>query len=57
MLSFGSFLSLATGSPFKFALIYSFGNIIALIGYWLNNKFRTGFLTGFKQQLKNMVDE
>jgi hypothetical protein len=33
MLSFGSFIGLAKGSPFKFAIIYSFGNVIALIGY------------------------
>ena len=30
ILSFGAFLSLATGNPAKFALIYSFGNILAL---------------------------
>ena len=56
LMSFGSFLSLATGSPYKFAIIYSMGNVIALTGYVLL-LCRTGFLTGFAQQFKNMVDE
>lgn len=33
----------------SFALLYTFGNLIALIG--------TGFLVGFLQQLKNMADK
>lgn len=32
ILSFGSFLSLATGSPAKFAVLFSFGNIISIAG-------------------------
>jgi hypothetical protein len=36
MMSFGSFLSAVAGSPFKFALLYSSGNIIALVGYLVN---------------------
>ena len=33
ILSFGAFISLATGNPAKFALVYSFGNILALAAY------------------------
>lgn len=33
MMSFGSFLSAVAGSPFKFAILYSLGNIVALVGY------------------------
>jgi hypothetical protein len=32
MMSFGSFLSAVAGSPAKFAILYSFGNIVALVG-------------------------
>jgi hypothetical protein len=33
LLSFGAFLSLATGNPAKFAIIYSIGNILAFAAY------------------------
>ena len=38
ILSFGSFLSLATGSPAKFAIMYSLGNIVALAAYTCSNQ-------------------
>ena len=58
----------AAGKPAKFAICYSFGNILTLLGYFLpsfkkdlninflNNK-RTGFLVGFKKQWQNMIDK
>jgi len=30
LLSFGAFISIVTGNPAKFAIIYSFGNVLAL---------------------------
>lgn len=33
LLSFGSFIGVVTGNPTKFAIIYSLGNILSLIGY------------------------
>ena len=33
ILSFGAFLSLATGNPAKFAIVYSLGNILAFAAY------------------------
>ena len=38
IISLGSFLGVATGKPEKFAIMYSLGNVIALMG--------TGFLVG-----------
>lgn len=35
ILSFGSLLSIATGNPAKFAVIYSFGNVLALSAYMI----------------------
>jgi hypothetical protein len=37
ILSFGAFLSLATGNPAKFAVIYSIGNILAFAAYLIFN--------------------
>jgi hypothetical protein len=34
-LSFGAFISVVTGNPAKFAIIYSFGNVLALSAYTL----------------------
>ncbi|CAD8100322.1 unnamed protein product [Paramecium sonneborni] len=48
ILSFGSLIGILSGSPNKFALTYSLGNILALFG--------TAFLIGFKKQLENMID-
>ncbi|CAD8116103.1 unnamed protein product [Paramecium primaurelia] len=48
ILSFGSFIGILGGSPNKFALTYSLGNILALFG--------TAFLIGFKKQFENMID-
>lgn len=33
ILSFGSILSIATGNPAKFAIIYSVGNVLTLAAY------------------------
>lgn len=33
ILSFGAILSIATGNPAKFAVIYSLGNVLALAAY------------------------
>lgn len=55
VLSFGAILSVATGNPAKFAIIYSLGNILTLAAY-RSRWCRTGFLIGFKRQIKNMVD-
>ena len=33
ILSFGAFLSLATGNPAKFAIVYSIGNLLAFAAY------------------------
>lgn len=35
ILSFGAFLSLATGNPAKFAIVYSLGNILAFAAYYV----------------------
>jgi hypothetical protein len=37
LLSFGAFLGVLTGSPAKFAIIYSVGNILSLVGYFWHN--------------------
>ena len=55
-LSFGAFISVVTGNPAKFAIIYSFGNVLALAAY-IFIYIRTGFLIGFRQQFKNMIDK
>eukprot|EP00357_Protocruzia_adherens_P004835 CAMPEP_0115017920 /NCGR_PEP_ID=MMETSP0216-20121206/28446_1 /TAXON_ID=223996 /ORGANISM="Protocruzia adherens, Strain Boccale" /LENGTH=117 /DNA_ID=CAMNT_0002388913 /DNA_START=37 /DNA_END=387 /DNA_ORIENTATION=- len=47
-LSLGSFVGVMTGSPTRFAILYSLGNVVALTG--------TGFLVGPKKQFKNMSD-
>lgn len=46
-----------TGNPAKFAIIYSFGNVLALAAYIFLLLKRTGFLIGFKRQIKNMTDK
>lgn len=33
-MSFGSFIGMITGSPYKFAISYSLGNIITIMGYY-----------------------
>jgi hypothetical protein len=48
-MSFGAIIGVATGSPAKFALAYSVGNVLSLCG--------TGFLMGFQAQLQRMLDE
>ncbi|KAM3143787.1 hypothetical protein pb186bvf_004063 [Paramecium bursaria] len=47
-LSFGSLIGLLAGSPTKFAVSYSVGNLLSIFG--------TCFLTGFRKQLQNMID-
>lgn len=42
LLSFGSMVGLVTGNPTRFALTYTFGNILSILG--------SGFLLGFKRQ-------
>lgn len=39
LLSFGSFIGVVTGNPTKFAIIYSLGNILSLVGYILFSLF------------------
>jgi hypothetical protein len=34
ILSFGAILSIATGNPAKFAIIYSLGNVLSLAAYF-----------------------
>ena len=41
ILSWGSLIGLVTGSPTRFALSYTLGNILAIVG--------TGFLVGFSR--------
>lgn len=41
VLSWGSMVGLLTGNPTRFAMTYTLGNILSLIG--------TGFLIGFKR--------
>ena len=48
-MAFGSFLSMLSGHPEKFSLIFTLGNIISLAA--------TGFLVGFKKQISNMADQ
>mmetsp|Transcript_16160 Transcript_16160/g.2254 ORF Transcript_16160/g.2254 Transcript_16160/m.2254 type:complete len:83 (-) Transcript_16160:121-369(-) len=48
-MSFGAIIGLLTGSPAKFAISYSLGNILSLFG--------TGFLIGPKKQWENMKDK
>jgi hypothetical protein len=48
-ISFGAIIGVATGNPGKFALAYSIGNLLSLCG--------TGFLMGFRAQVKRMLDE
>ena len=48
ILSFGSFSQLILGRPFKFAILYSLGNSIALLS--------TSFLVGFRAQWRNMIN-
>jgi Got1/Sft2-like family len=48
-ISLGSMIGLLTGSPTRYALSFTLGNILSILG--------TGFLLGFKRQLKSAVDE
>lgn len=43
ILSFGAFLSLATGNPAKFAIVYSLGNILAFAAYHVPFNLALGF--------------
>ena len=64
-ISFGSFILVAAGKPAKFAICYSFGNVLTLFGFFVffmrftNFLFinRTGFLVGFSKQFQNMIDK
>lgn len=49
LLSWGSLIGLLTGNPTRFALTYTFGNIIALCG--------TAFLVGPTRQVKSLCDK
>lgn len=49
LLSFGSMVGLLTGNPTRFALTYTLGNILSIIG--------SGFLMGFKRQIKGMFEK
>ncbi|CAG9334955.1 unnamed protein product [Blepharisma stoltei] len=49
VISIGSMFGILTGNPTRFALSYTMSNILALIG--------SGFLLGFKKQMKSAFDE
>ncbi|PHJ21662.1 sft2 family protein [Cystoisospora suis] len=48
-LSLGSFQDLVTGKNTRFAVAYTLGNCVGLLG--------TGFLVGFRRQLRGMADQ
>ena len=48
VMSFGSFRGLLVGKPYRFAILYTVGNLIALMS--------TMFLVGPKKQWEKMVD-
>jgi hypothetical protein len=48
ILSFGAFLSLATGNPAKFAIVYSLGNILAFAAYILGWYLGLDFYLGLR---------
>ncbi|OMJ67343.1 hypothetical protein SteCoe_35518 [Stentor coeruleus] len=49
IVSFGAMIGLLTGNPIRYALSFTLGNILSLVG--------TGFLLGFKRQMKSAFDE
>lgn len=49
VVSLGSMFGLFTGNPTRYALSFTLGNILSLVG--------TGFLLGFKRQAKSAFDE
>lgn len=49
IVSMGSMFGLITGNPTRFAMSYTMGNILSIAG--------TGFLVGFKSQLKSAFDK
>jgi hypothetical protein len=48
VLSWGSMVGIVTGNPQRFALTYTFGQILSIIG--------TGFLLGFSRQMRSIFD-
>ncbi|EGR31397.1 hypothetical protein IMG5_110770 [Ichthyophthirius multifiliis] len=49
MMSFASIFGVVTGSPTKFAIVFTLGNIITILS--------TSFLIGFVNQFKNMMTD
>jgi hypothetical protein len=49
LLSWGSMIGLVTGNPTRFALSYTFSQILSIMG--------TGFLLGFRRQFSSIFDK